>query len=149
MEWESYYSEAADYYKAAIGASLKKTLGNLVIYNVVAMSIENYMTCLLMKSGFMPVHSSISGMFRDLIKKFEVPEAFHTEVRFMNRFMNFCSLDVTPVIVPTNEEIARMITFVSALKEWVEPHLGIESKPQKNRVKETILTSSIPMDQLT
>lgn len=127
MEWKSYYSEASDYYKTAIGASRKKEiLGNLVIYNVVAMSIENYMTCILMKSGFIPEHSSISSMYRELKKNHNAPEAFHAEVRFMNRFMNFCSLEFTPVIVPTDEEIDRMISFVSALKDWVEPNLELE-----------------------
>lgn len=128
MEWESYYLEATDYYKAALGASQKNTLGNLVIYNVVAMSIENYMTSILMKSGFIPEHSSISSMYRELKKNHNAPEEYHAEVRFMNRFMNFCSLEVTPVIVPTDEEIKRMISFVSALKEWTYCYLFAESE---------------------
>ncbi|MDP2888110.1 MAG: hypothetical protein Q8P34_03970 [Bacteroidota bacterium] len=126
MEWESCYKEAGDYYLAALGASKKKTLGNLVIYNVVAMSIENYMTCILMRSGFVPEHSSISSMYRELKKNHNAPEGFHAEVRFMNRFMNFCSLEVSPVLIPTDEEISRMIIFVSSLKEWIESILFTE-----------------------
>ena len=128
MEWESYYLEATDYYKAALGASRKNTLGNLVIYNVVAMSIENYMTSILMKSGFIPEHSSISSMYRELKKNHNAPEEFHPEVRFINRFMNFCSLEVTPVIVPTDEEIKRMVSFATSLKEWTSSCLAIESQ---------------------
>jgi len=127
MEWKSYYTEGADYYKAALGATRKNTLGNLVIYNVVSMSVENYMTCLLMKTGFIPEHSSISGMHRELKKLYEVPEGFHTEIRFLNRFMNFCSLEVAPVIVPTDEEVTRMIQFLSLLKDWVEGCLNLKS----------------------
>jgi len=128
MEWESYYLEATDYYKAALGASMKNTLGNLVIYNVVAMSIENYMTSILMKSGFIPEHSSISSMYRELKKNHNAPEEFHAEVRFINRFMNFCSLEVTPVIVPTDEEIRRMVSFATSLKDWTSSCLAIESQ---------------------
>jgi len=128
MEWESYYNEAADYYKAALGAAQKKKLGNLVIYNLVAMSIENYMTSVLMKSNFVPEHSSISSMYRELKKNYNAPEEFHPEVRFMNRFMNFCSLEPTPEIVPTDEEITRMVTFATKLKEWVCEYLAIETK---------------------
>mgnify|MGYP000335409466 CR=1 FL=1 len=128
MEWESYYLEATDYYKAALGASRKNTLGNLVIYNVVAMSIENYMTSILMKSGFIPEHSSISSMYRELKKNHNAPEEFHTEVRFMNRFMNFCSLEPTPEIVPTDDEIKRMVNFATSLKDWTSDYLAIESK---------------------
>lgn len=128
MEWESYYLEATDYYKAALGASERNTLGNLVIYNVVAMSIENYMTSVLMKSGFIPEHSSISSMYRELKKSHNAPEEFHAEVRFMNRFMNFCSLEVTPVIVPADDEIKRMLSFATSLKEWTSDYLAIETK---------------------
>lgn len=128
MEWESYYLEATDYYKAALGASGKNTLGNLVIYNVVAMSIENFMTSVLMKSGFIPEHSSISSMYRELKKNHNAPEEYHAEVRFMNRFMNFCSLEVTPVIVPTDEEITRMVSFATSLKEWTCDYLQVENK---------------------
>jgi len=127
MEWKSYYLEAADYYKAAMGASVKKTLGNLVIYNVVAMSIENYMTSVLMKSGFIPEHSSISSMYRELKKNHNAPEEFHVEVRFMNRFMNFCSLEITPVIVPTDDEIKRMLDFATSLKDWTSSCLTVQN----------------------
>jgi hypothetical protein len=125
MEWESYYLEATDYYKAALGASRKNTLGNLVIYNVVAMSIENYMTSILMKSGFIPEHSSISSMYRELKKNHNAPEEFRAEVRFMNRFMNFCSLEPTPEIVPTDEEIKRMVSFATSLKDWTSEILRL------------------------
>jgi hypothetical protein len=127
MEWESYYLEAADYYKAALGASKKNTLGNLVIYNVVAMSVENYMTSVLMKSGFIPEHSSISSRYRELKKNHNAPEEFHAEVRFMNRFMNFCSLEPTPEIVPTDEEIKRMVSFATSLKDWTNSYLAIQT----------------------
>jgi len=128
MEWKSYYSEASDYYKTAFGAAQKKTLGNLVIYNVVAMSIENYMTCVLLKSGFIPEHSSISSMYRELKKNHNAPEEFHAEVRFMNRFMNFCSLEPSPAIVPTDQEINRMVNFATSLKEWTNEYLEVETK---------------------
>jgi len=127
MEWKSYYLEAADYYKTASGAAKKKRLGNLVIYNLVAMSIENYMTSVLMKSDFIPEHSSISSMYRELKKNHNAPEEFHAEVRFMNRFMNFCSLEPTPEIVPTDEEITRMINFATSLKEWAGDYLEEEA----------------------
>lgn len=127
MDWKSYYTEGTDYYNAAIGASQKKTLGNLVIYNVVSMSVENYMTCLLMKTGIIPEHSSISGMFRELKKLYDVPEVFQPEIRFLNRFMNFCSLEVAPVIIPDDEEVTRMIQFISSLKDWVEGCLNLKS----------------------
>jgi hypothetical protein len=85
------------------------------------------MTSILMKSGFIPEHSSISSMYRELKKNHNAPEEFHAEVRFMNRFMNFCSLEPTPEIVPTDEEIKRMVGFATSLKEWTSSYLEIKN----------------------
>ncbi|MBW8333020.1 MAG: hypothetical protein K0M40_13430 [Prolixibacteraceae bacterium] len=86
------------------------------------------MSGILMKLGFVPEHSSISSMYRELKKNHNAPEAFHAEVRFMNRFMNFCSLEVAPILIPTDSELSRMIIFATLLKEWIEPILFSESE---------------------
>ncbi len=123
MEWESYFSEAMDYCNVARNASQKGKLGNMVIYNIIGMSVENFMTSLLIRDGNFPEHSSISGMLRELKKIMPVPEEFTPEVRFMNSFMNFCSLEVVPEKVPTDEEISRMVSFVTSFKEWASQNL--------------------------
>lgn len=124
MEWESYYAEATDYCNVARNASQKGKLGNMVIYNVVSMAVENFMTSLLISEGTYPEHSSISGMLREIKKIRTVPEEFVSGVRFLNSFMNFCSLDVVPEKVPTDEEIARMVEFVISLKNWTSSCLS-------------------------
>jgi len=118
MEWESYFKEAIDYCSVAKNASRKGKLGNMVIYNIISMSVENFMTSLLISEGIFPEHSSISGMLREIKKIRSVPEEFAAEVRFMNSFMNFCSLEIVPEKIPTNEEIARMVGFITSLKDW-------------------------------
>ena len=40
----------------------------------------------------------------------------------------FCSLEVAPVIVPTDLEISRMIIFTSSLKTWVETCFDTDPK---------------------
>ena len=118
MEWESYYQEAIDYCHVGQNASRSGKLGNMVIYNIISMSVENFMTSLLIREGNFPEHSSISGMLREIKKIRLVPEEFAAEVRFMNSFMNFCSLEIVPEKIPTDEEIARMVGFVTSLKDW-------------------------------
>ncbi len=118
MDWESYYKEAVDYCHVAQNASRKRKLGNMVIYNIVGMSIENFMTSLLIREGNFPEHSSISGMLREIKKIMPVPEEFTAGVRFMNSFMNFCSLEVVPEKIPTDDEIVRMVDFVSSFQDW-------------------------------
>lgn len=128
MEWESYFKEAIDYCSVAQNASQKGKLGNIVVYNLIGMSVENFMTSLLIREGFFPEHSSISGMLREIKKIMPVPEEFTAGVRFLNSFMNFCSLEIVPEKIPTDEEITRMICFVTSLKDWVETYLEIESR---------------------
>lgn len=128
MEWESYYNEAVDYCNVAQNAFKKGKLGNMVIYHITGMSVENFMTSLLMREGVFPEHSSVSGMLRELKKTMPVPEDFTSEVRFMNSFMNFCSLEVTPERIPSDEETTRMLRFLTSLWKWIDSCLEIERK---------------------
>jgi len=128
MEWESYFKEAIDYCSVAQNASKKGKLGNLVIYNIVSMAVENFMTSLLIREGNFPEHSSISGMLREIKKFMPVPEEFTAGVRFLNSFMNFCSLEVAPEKIPSNAEIMRMVNFVISFKNWTTTCLALEGK---------------------
>jgi hypothetical protein len=40
----------------------------------------------------------------------------------------FLPLEFTPVIVPIDEEINRMMSLVTSLKEWVESSLSLKAK---------------------
>jgi len=42
--------------------------------------------------------------------------------------MNFCSLEPTPEIIPTDDEIKRMVSFATSLKDWTIDYLAVESK---------------------
>ncbi|HZL09424.1 MAG TPA: hypothetical protein VFC65_05455 [Prolixibacteraceae bacterium] len=128
MEWKSYFNEAMDYCKVAVNASGKGKLGNVVIYNVVGISVENFMTSLLIREGNFPQHSSISGMLREIKKIMAVPDEFSVGVRLMNSFMNFCSLEIAPEKIPTDEEIGRMVGFVTSLRDWTSECLASEVK---------------------
>ncbi len=119
-EWKKYYDEAVSYSKVSLGAAQKGKLGNIVIYNMVSMAVEGFMTAILVREGIYPHHSSISSMLRELKKQIPVPEEFIPEVRFLNSFMNFCALEVVDERIPTDEEIRRMSLFVSAFQSWAE-----------------------------
>lgn len=125
MEWESYFKEAIDYCSVAQNASRKGKLGNMVIYNIIGMSVENFMTSLLIREGNFPEHTSISGMLREIKKIMPVPDEFTTGVRFMNSFMNFCSLEIVPEKIPTDDEIVRMVDFVTLFKDWTCQNLQV------------------------
>lgn len=119
-EWKKYYNEAVDFSKVSQSAAQKGKLGNVVIYHMVSMAIEGFMTGILIREGYYSEHSSISGMMREIKKRMTVPDEFSTEVRFLNSFMNFCSLEVVPERIPSDEEIKRMSLFISDFHAWVD-----------------------------
>lgn len=124
--WSGYYKEGASYYKTTVGAITKgRKFGNAVYYNLIGLALESFLTAATVKDDFLPEHSSISSMIRELKKKYEVPAQFTDEARFFNRFMNMCSLDVTPEKIPTDEELQRLIDFMQSVKIWTESLLGI------------------------
>jgi len=116
--WTKYMDEANSYAKAAVGSYNKEKLGSLVVYNVLSMAVENYLTALCVRTGELPEHSGITAILKQIGKKMEVPEEFLVEARFINRFMNFCSLEVLETLEPTREELSRMLDFTNALKEF-------------------------------
>jgi hypothetical protein len=127
-EWIKYYDEAVSYSKVSQGAVQKGKLGNIVIYNMVSMSVEGFLTSILVNRGVYPHHSSIPSMFRELKKLMPIPDEFTPEIRFLNSFMNLCSLDVQAERIPTDEEIKRMSAFIAALHTWAEDSLITISK---------------------
>ena len=126
--WKKYYDEASSYSKAAFGAFNKKRLGNQVVYNLVGLAIENYLTALCMKLDIMPEHSSIGSMLHLLKKQIEVPGAFTVESRFINKFMNFCSLEVLDTPEPSVSDLVRMLSFTADIKNFTEEILGVHTE---------------------
>lgn len=127
-DWRKYYGEAASYSKAAFGAFNKKRLGNNVIYNLIGLAIENYLTALCMKFDILPEHSSIGSMLHLIKKQAEIPESFAAESRFMNKFMNFCSLEVLETPEPTNSDLVRMLSFTSDVQYFSDEILDVKAE---------------------
>lgn len=125
--WKKYYDEAASYSKAAFGAFNNQRLGNHVVYNLIGLANENYLTALCMKLDALPEHSSINSMLRLLKKQIEIPETFSVESRFINKFMNFCSLEVLETPEPSNSDLVRMLSFTDDVRVFVEDFLGVKA----------------------
>lgn len=124
--WQKYYDEAISYSKGASGAFEKSKLGSQVVYNLVSLAIENYLTALCVSKNTLPEHSSISSMIRQLGKYMDVPAGFTEEARFLNKFMNFCSLEVLETIEPSHDDLARILGFADELKIFCDKELAIE-----------------------
>ena len=127
-EWKKYYDEADSYSKAAFGAFKKKKLGGHVVYNLIGLAIENYLTAICMNFNMMPEHSSIGSMLHLLKKQMEIPETFAPEARFINKFMNFCSLEIMDTPEPKPSDLVRMLSFTEDVKNLADKTLGTKSE---------------------
>lgn len=127
-EWKKYYDEAGGYSKAAFGAFNKKRLGAHVIHNLIGLAIENYLIAVCMSMNMLPEHSSIGSMLALLKKQVEVPETFFGEARFMNKFMNFCSLDIMETPEPDSSALERMLSFTVDVKGFSEEILQVQQE---------------------
>ena len=123
MEWEKYYNEALAYGKAAKGGLAKSKLGNHVLYNLISLAIENLLTALMVRDSMLPQHSAIGSMLHELKKNYHVPQAFFQQVKLINRYMDFCSLEIVQHHEPSVDDLNKMCLFMEDLKEWVEIHL--------------------------
>ena len=126
--WKKYYEEASSYSKAAFGSFNNKRLGNIVVYNLIGLSIENYLTALCMKQNLMPEHSSIGSILHLLKKQIEIPESFAIESRFINKFMNFCSLEVLELPEPSNSDLVRMLIFTEDVKNFTDEFFVVQAE---------------------
>jgi len=124
--WEKYYEEGNSFTKSAFGSFNKSKFGSQVIYNLLSMGVENYLTALCIKAGSLPEHSGITAMLRQVNKTIETPAKFTDEARFINSFMNFCSLDVMEANDPTRADLVRMLGFTDDLKRFCEEILTEE-----------------------
>lgn len=121
--WKKYVDEANEYSRVAFGAFNKSKLGSEVVYNLLSMAIENYLTALCISAGSLPEHSGITTMLKQVGEKMEVPDNFTQEARFVNRFMNFCSLEVLETLNPSHDDLVRMLSFTDELKCFSENKL--------------------------
>lgn len=127
-KWKKYYDEASSYSKAAFGAFNKSRLGSQVVYNLISMAIENYLTALCMSKNMMPEHSSIDGMLEQLGNQMNIPDSFVVEAGFINKFMNFCSLEVFEPMDPSRPDLVRMLSFTDDIKQFCEKNLELPTK---------------------
>lgn len=120
-KWDFYYSEGCGFYKTAIKSysGEGKSFNNELLYNIVSMSMERFLISLLLFNNKMPLSETISGLIRELKDVVEWPAEFVTEVRWMNKFLHLCSLDPTPMKIPNDEEMLRIMNIAKEVKERV------------------------------
>lgn len=120
MNWKQDYYEAAQYAKAVDGMVLNKKVDNETLYHIICLSVEKYTATLSGILNYIPMHSGLTFVFRELNKKLKLPEHFTDEVRFLNGFMVYCSLDFVKPKLISEADINRMVVFLKELMSFTE-----------------------------
>lgn len=123
MDYNKEYEEGLKFAKAANGMLINKKVDNETLYHIISLSIEKFASSLAYKMNYMPEHSGLGFLFRGLKGKMEIPESFINEVRFLNGFMTYCSLEFMEPKPINQTDVTRMITFMNDLKSFAKTEL--------------------------
>ncbi len=97
--------------KLNVTPAFLKKLGGSVTYQMACIGIEAVLTGVLFNYNEVIEHGNILLMIKKLAKHTPIPEDWYPEARFINRFENFCSLDIAPQTHPAEEDLVRIAAF--------------------------------------
>jgi len=120
INWKNEREEGLHYSKAAEGLKLNGKVDNETLYHIICLSVEKFLASLAGMVNYIPIHSGLTFVARELGKKMDFPEKYLNEVRFLNGFMTYCSLDFEKPKVISEVDISRMLGFMVDLKNFTE-----------------------------
>ena len=120
VNWKNELNEGLLYSKAAEGLMKNRKVDNETLYHVICLSVEKFLASLAGMVNYIPMHSGLTFVARELGKTMEFPENYLNEVRFLYGFMTYCSLDFEQPKVISETDIERMIVFMADLKNFTE-----------------------------
>jgi hypothetical protein len=118
MDWKKELNEAHLYAKVAKGLVKNQRVDNETLYHIICLSVEKYLATLAGMVNYIPMHSGLSFVIRELAKKMELPSQFIDDVRFLNSFMTYCSLDFEQPKLILETDIERMVRFLDEIGEF-------------------------------
>jgi hypothetical protein len=123
MDWEKDYTEALQYAKTAEGMVTNNKVNNETLYHIICLAIEKFTAALAAKVNYIPMHSALGLVFKEIGKKTEIPESFTPEIRFINSFMTYCSLEFREAKAISNDDLNRMNLFLVQLQDFCSQKL--------------------------
>lgn len=120
MDWGKELIKARLYAKAVDGMLKNRKFDNETLYHIICLSIEGYTLALAYMMNYIPTHSGLSFVVRELGKKMNLPSHFVDESRFLNSFMTYCSLDFEEPKKVSEPDLTRMVSFLTDIKLFTE-----------------------------
>lgn len=98
-------------------------LGSEVVYNMVCIAAEAFLSALLLKHNKELEHGSVPAMLKSASSHVNVSAQLMEEARFMARFHTWCAMDAVPSKQATSEELKRMVLCVAEIMEVVKGNI--------------------------
>lgn len=118
MNWKKDFDEAGQYASAFEGMMKRQKIDNETLYHILCISVEKYTAALAGMLNYIPMHSGLTYVIRELGKKTELPSGFYNEAKFLNQFMTYCSLDFENPKPISENDLQRMNYFLTDLRSF-------------------------------
>lgn len=124
-EFKQLFREGEDYLNQLEKIDFRTSkLGDEVVYNMICLSAEAMLTAILLKHGSLVEHGSITAMLRKLSMYEPVRVGLIQDVRLINKYHVWCSLDkITPPKMNPDDMMA-MLKSVREIHASVSPLLA-------------------------
>ncbi len=126
MDWNKEFKDACLYARTAKGMNKSQKVDNETLYHIICLSVEKFTAALASMVNYIPMHSGLTFVMRELSKKMELPANFVEETKFLNSFMVYCSLDFQTPKEITQENIERMLLFLDELNGFVDKKVAFQ-----------------------
>ncbi len=126
-DWKFYYDEGESYLKTCKKLSIKKgPFNNEFLYHLAVLAGERLALGLLLSYGHIPAATSLSGMLQEGGDFYSFDKSLLEGTRLINKFQNFCALDVERLTVPNDEEIIKIVEYIEEIENFCEQNLNKE-----------------------
>ena len=119
----NYFIEAGErYYLISSGLVRKNRFSSDLVYNIVALCIENFLVGYLLSQGKIPENHTLLDII-SYLKKFEEVGDLEERIRWMNGFQEICCLDFYKRRVPEDSDLVAMLEIASDVKRLVNNNM--------------------------
>lgn len=129
--WKKFISDGDKYLKTAVnGCKNRKTVFTPnIIYNIVSMSIENYIMGYLFYHNHLPDNHTLIDLINGVKEISEVDDDLYKKVIHMNRFQEaICSLSAHIAEVPEEKDLKEFLTVGETIHDFVKKQIPITHK---------------------
>lgn len=100
----------------------KSILGKEVLHNMVCLGIEAVFTGKLLAYDTVIDHSNIFRLLYELGQREDLPlyDEWMVTAKLMARFQSYCTLEITEVKIPNEDELKKMFEFGFEVEEYAE-----------------------------